>query len=92
MFTSLGFVIHPGKSVFITSQVIEYLGFVVNSVTMTVLLTELKQKSLAELCHNLSSKHKVAICEIEKVLRTISGNLIEDLYERLHSEPLRYIK
>ena len=35
----LGFVIHPDKSVFIPSQVIIVLGFVINMVTMTIYLT-----------------------------------------------------
>ena len=50
--------------------------FAINPVTMTVSLKESKQKSLAELCHNISSKHKVAICEIEKIVETISSDLI----------------
>ena len=48
IFNSLGFVIHPGNSTFIPSQVIEYLGSIINSVTMAVSLTELKQKSLTD--------------------------------------------
>ena len=36
---NLGFVIHPEKSVFAPSQEVEYLGFITNSVTMTVRLT-----------------------------------------------------
>ena len=50
--------------------------FAINPVTVTVSLKESKQKSLAELCHNISSKHKVAICEIEKIVETISSDLI----------------
>ena len=51
---SLGFVIHSGKSVFVPTH--NNMGFVINLVTMTVSLTELKQKSLAELGHDFISK------------------------------------
>ena len=59
---------------------------------MTVLLTELKQESLAELCNNLSSKHKVAIREISKILGTISSNLIAGPLGKLYSNHLREIR
>ena len=42
LFISLGFHIHPEKSVIVPSQSIEYLGFVLSSVTMTVKLTDAK--------------------------------------------------
>ena len=51
---SLGFVIHSGKSVFVPTH--NNMSFVINLVIMTVSLTELKQKSLAELGHDFVSK------------------------------------
>ena len=36
---NLDFVVHPEKSIFVPSQEIEYLGFIINSVTMIVRLT-----------------------------------------------------
>ena len=36
---SLGFVVHPAKSTFIPSQRLEFLGFILNSVEMTIRLT-----------------------------------------------------
>ena len=47
---NLDFVVHPKKSVFVQSQEIEYLGFVINSVTMTVRLTTEKKKKVFDLC------------------------------------------
>ena len=49
---NLGFVIHPEKSIFALSQEVEYLGFIINSVTMTVrcvtmtLLTTVKKRKI----------------------------------------------
>ena len=41
-FLKLGFVIHPEKSVFIPTQEIEFLGFLLNSVSMTIRLPPAK--------------------------------------------------
>lgn len=43
---SLGFVVHPAKSTFIRSQRLEILGFVLNSVEMTIRLTPDKATGL----------------------------------------------
>ena len=44
---SLGFTLHPKKSKFIPTQCITYLGFILNSVQMTITLTlEKKEKIL----------------------------------------------
>jgi hypothetical protein len=46
----LGFKIHPEKSVTLPSQCLEFLGFLLNSVTMTVTLTPKKKAKLMRLC------------------------------------------
>ena len=47
IFRSLGFTIHSEKSKFIPTQCITYLGFILNSVQMTITLTlEKKEKTL----------------------------------------------
>ena len=47
---NLGFKIHPEKSVTLPSQCIEFLGFLLNSVSMTVTLTPKKKQKLRQLC------------------------------------------
>ena len=47
---NLGFVVHPEKSVFVLSQDIKYLGFILNSVTMIVRLTTQKKRKIFDLC------------------------------------------
>jgi hypothetical protein len=47
---NLGFKVHPDKSVTLPSQCIEFLGFLLNSVTMTVTLTPDKKAKLIRLC------------------------------------------
>ena len=46
LFFNLGFVVHPEKSFVVLSQEIEYLVFIINSVSMTVRLTSEKKRSL----------------------------------------------
>ena len=42
LFTRLGFFIHPEKSVFVPTQRLTFLGFVLDSISMTVTPTEAK--------------------------------------------------
>ena len=67
LFTDLGFLVHPDKSVFIPQQHIVFLGFVLNSVTMTVSLTKDKTefffssvKKFKATCNNLFTIRNVA--------------------------------
>ena len=46
LFDSLGFIIHPVKLVFIPTQTITFLGFILDSRNMTVSLTQQKQLKL----------------------------------------------
>ena len=62
LFISLGFHIHPKKSVIVPSQSIEYLGFVLSSVTMTVKLKDTKISKYVKLCKGFLAvykKHKI---------------------------------
>ena len=54
LFISLGFKIHPEKSVVIPTQVLEFLGFILNSILMTVTLTEKKAEKILQLCQKFS--------------------------------------
>ena len=52
LFRGLGFTIHPEKLVFVPTQKITFLGFIIDSVRMTITLTEeMKEK----ICDNCSS-------------------------------------
>ena len=42
LFTKLGFVVHSDKSVFEPTQEIEFLGFIINSLNMSVTLSTAK--------------------------------------------------
>ena len=54
LFISLGFKIHPEKSIVIPTQVLQFLGFTLNSILTTVTLSELKPEKILQLCHKFS--------------------------------------
>ena len=54
LFISLGFKIYPEKSIVIPTQVLDFLGFTLNSILMTVSLTDKKAYKILQLCQRLS--------------------------------------
>ena len=67
----LGFVVHPEKSTFIPTQVLTILGFVINSVTMTIQLTREKATSLQNVCTELLKNSSPSIREVASVIGKI---------------------
>ena len=62
LFTRLGFVIHPTKSIFNPTQCLEFLGFLLNSNSMTVRLT-FKKRDKILLCQKYSHGQEFTIRE-----------------------------
>ena len=62
-----GFVVHPEKLVFVPSREIEYLGFIINSVTMTIRLTTEETKIIFDLCQESLLKESASIRLISKL-------------------------
>ena len=50
---SLGLVAHPDKPIFVSAKSIKYLGFVNDSQSMTVSLTQKKKSSIKQLCQEM---------------------------------------
>lgn len=65
---SLGFILNIEKSVFIPKQEIVFLGFILNSVEMTVKLTQNKIDNLYQCCQKILKLKKVKILEISQLL------------------------
>ena len=65
---SAGFVVHPIKSVLIPTRELVFLGFVLNSVSMTVRLTTEKVTAITGLITNLLAKHCFVIQEIAELI------------------------
>ena len=70
-----GFITHPEKSVLEPSQEIIYLGFVLNSVSMSVSPTTEKAERVKVACENILTKEKVTIREFAKVVGLLVSSL-----------------
>lgn len=68
---SLGFIVHPDKSVFQPTQCIQYLGMEINSVSMTVKLTPEKAANLAETAKQTLKRKQLSIRDLAKVIGKI---------------------
>lgn len=81
----LGFAIQLDKSVFILSQVIIALGFVINTVTMTIYLTAEKATSVQQICRTLPQRQTYSIRDVAQVI----GKIVSTFPEVMHG-PLFY--
>lgn len=66
-----GFLINLGKSVGSPSQVIEYLGIIINSRSLPLFLRPEKIAEITDLCNNALKRVSVSLREVAKIL----GNL-----------------
>lgn len=84
LFSKLGFVVHDQKSVRTPSQEIVFLGFVLNSVTMTVKLTHDKCQKVTHACSSLLQKSEMTILEVAQVIGYLVSSLPGVQYGKLH--------
>ena len=68
LFTKLGFHIHPEKSVFIPSQKLTFLGFVLDSIAMIVTLRGGKVQRILSICASLLKTQMPTITQVAEVL------------------------
>ena len=80
----LGFVINSKKSVFVPSTCLEFLGVVINSITMEVTLTEGKKVAIKELCSQTLAAKKVTIRHVARLLGKFSSSLVAVPEGKLH--------
>ena len=92
-----GFIAHPEKSVLVPTQIIEYLGFVLNSMSMKVYLTDSKKEGIKKLCKEISIKKN---CKIEKIAELV-GKMVATFpgvefaplfYRRIENEKSKALK
>ena len=65
---SLGLTTHPEKSIVIPTQCIEFLGFLLNSIDMTVRLAPRKVVKLKEQAHKIMKSKTISIREFAKLI------------------------
>ena len=75
-FDNLGFTLNIDKSVFTPCQTIEFLGFVINSIDMTVSLTPTKKASLKSLCEELLNTPSPSIRRLATLIGKIASSFV----------------
>ena len=97
LFDNLGLCIHPEKSILEPSHVLEFLGFILNSVTMTVTLSHAKAANIKQECKNLLTEkqptiRKVAVV-IGKLVASCPGVHVGPLfYRQIENEKTTFLK
>ena len=85
---SLGFVVHPNKSIFVPARSIEYLGFVIDSQLMTISLTQKKIASIKQLRHEVLQEKVLVIRKIAKLLGKFTSSFPAVRFGPLHYRSL----
>ena len=84
LLTKLGFQIHLEKSRLLPVHVIEYLGFLIDSVTMTIRLTPLKRQKVLSIISEIISSKSLLIRDLAKLFGTLESTLPGVQFGRLH--------
>ena len=88
----LGFVIHPEKSVLHPTQVITFLGFIIDTVNMTVTLTLEKKEKIKNMAHGLLHGRQVTVRMVSRFIGNITASFEAVPYGRLHYRYLEHCK
>jgi hypothetical protein len=92
MFEALGFVIHPRKSTFMPTTTLEFLGFIIDSLAMTVSLTIAKKEKIEQMCRDILLKNSVSIRSVARLLGNFTSSFIAVPEGRLHYRCIEHDK
>ena len=68
---SLGFTVHPDKSILVPTQILIFLGFVLNSILMCVSLTSEKADKIIDLCRCRLQHRSCTIRQFSELIGTL---------------------
>ena len=88
----LGFTIHPEKSILVPTQQIIFLGFVIDSVKMTITLTEERKQSIYMLCQNILSNYQASIRDLAQTIGVIVSSFRAVPYGQMYYRELEKCK
>ena len=83
-----GFIVHPEKSVFVPTQVMEFLGFVLNTINMTVRLTPANVTKIQLIIEQVLSKRDITIQELSELIGTLVSTFPGVTYGKLYYRQL----
>ena len=79
-----GFVVHPDKSVVKPTQIMEFLGFILNSLDMTVRLTKRKIDNLTSIISHILQKSEITIQELSEIIGKLVATFPGVQYGKLY--------
>ena len=92
LLTRLGFVPHPTKSEFGPTQSLEFLGFILNSISMQVTLTPKKITHIVNECQHVLSKTSLTIRELASLIGSLVATFPGVQFGPLHYRTLEHDK
>ena len=91
--TSVGFTIHPEKSTVTPTQIVEYLGFLLNSTKMIVKLTDKKALRIIDVCKQFFSKDKVfTILQVSSLVGSLVACFVGVEFGQQHYRHIEFNK
>jgi len=88
IFQELGFIVHPVKSQFEPSQTMNFLGFTINTVNMTVSLPAAKQEDIIQACDFVLQCSTPSIRDVSVLIGKMISALPAVQYGKLHYRAL----
>ena len=89
---NLGFVINLEKSCFQPTQQLEFLGFVVNTLDMTLLLPDCKVEAIKSHCSKMLLHHEVSVRELSQLIGKLTASIQAIFPAPLHYRHLHDLK
>lgn len=88
LLSSLGFTVHPNKSILVPTQCMVFLGFVLNSAQMTIALSEERVIKLKCPCKDLLCMPHPTVRFVSRVIGTLVSAFDAVKYGKLHYRSL----
>jgi hypothetical protein len=89
---NLGFVINFEKSCFAPTQVLEFLGFLVNTRDMTLHLPDYKVEAIKADCNSLLVRREVSVRELSQLIGKLTASIQAIFPAPLHYRHLQHLK
>ena len=92
LLSQAGFLVHPDKSVFVPTQRLEFLGFLLDSSLMQVMLTPHKVNKLKLSCLKVLKKPHLTVRELSQLIGSLVSSFPGVQYGPLHYRSLEALK
>ena len=89
---NLGLVINLEKSVFVPTQKLEFLGFIIHTIDMILVLPDDKVKSIKSLCRTLLGQQLVSVRDLSQLIGKLKASIQAVFPAPLHYRHLQHLK